>query len=436
MWLSRSDVESLATPDSPLGYFLNLRLADPDQAPAFVAAHGGSNRAAAPNNGGGPHLKLQPKGSDKTDNRGAPPRGNNQGAIHLVSWQQIRDWDNLTVENVQQAMRFGSMLLGLLAIASVAVLVGGRMSEQTRRVGLLKAVGGTPRLIVVILLAQQLALALAAAIVGLLSGRLLAPLLTSPGTGLIGTAGAPSVRPGTVGIVIAVALGVASAATALPAWQASRTSTVAALANSARPPTRSARMIALSARLPIPLLLGLRQATRRPRRSLLNALGFLVTTTGLVTMLCVTTFYAHVFGQVSDVDNPRIDRINQLILIISIMTAVLATVNTIFITWATVLDSQHSSALIRALGATPQQVSTGLCAAQVIPALTGTLLGIPAGIFLQMFLRHGVLTVPAWWALLAVPLGALLAVTALTIAPARAGIVRHSPAEHLQAEAT
>jgi hypothetical protein len=46
-------------------------------------------------------------------------------------------------------------------------------------------------------------------------------------------------------------------------------------------------------------------------------------------------------------------------------------------------------------------ISTGLCAAQVIPALTGTLLGIPAGIFLQMLLRHGVLTVPAWWALLA-----------------------------------
>jgi MMPL family/FtsX-like permease family len=283
MWLSRSDVESLATPDSPLGYFLNLRLADPDQAPAFVAAHGSTNRAAAPNNGGAPRLKKQPRGSDQSNNRGAPPQGNNQGAIHLVSWQQIRDWDNLTVENVQQAMRFGSTLLGLLAIASVAILVGGRMTEQTRRVGLLKAVGGTPRLIVAILLAQQLTLALLAAIVGLLSGRLLAPLLTSAGTGLIGTAGTPSVGPGTIGIVIAVALGVASAATALPAFQAARTSTVRALANSARPPTRSARMIALSARLPIPLLLGLRQATRRPRRSLLNALGFLVSPTSMAS---------------------------------------------------------------------------------------------------------------------------------------------------------
>ena len=38
----------------------------------------------------------------------------------------------------------GAWLAGLLAIASVAVLAGGRMAEHTRRVGLLKAVGGTP----------------------------------------------------------------------------------------------------------------------------------------------------------------------------------------------------------------------------------------------------------------------------------------------------
>ncbi len=46
-----------------------------------------------------------------------------------------------------------SWLLGMLAIASVAVLVGGRMAHQTRRVGLLKAVGGTPRLASAVLLA-------------------------------------------------------------------------------------------------------------------------------------------------------------------------------------------------------------------------------------------------------------------------------------------
>ena len=51
----------------------------------------------------------------------------------------------------------------MLAIASIAVLVGGRMAQQTRRVGLLKAVGATPALIAATLLAENMLLAVAAA---------------------------------------------------------------------------------------------------------------------------------------------------------------------------------------------------------------------------------------------------------------------------------
>ena len=50
------------------------------------------------------------------------------------------------VRHEQRALTTGAWLLGILAVASVAVLVGGRMADQTRRVGLLKAVGGTPGL--------------------------------------------------------------------------------------------------------------------------------------------------------------------------------------------------------------------------------------------------------------------------------------------------
>ena len=64
----------------------------------------------------------------------------------------------------------GATLLGLLALASVAVLVGGRLAEGTRRVGLLKAIGGTPGLVAATFLAENLFLALVAAVVGLLAG--------------------------------------------------------------------------------------------------------------------------------------------------------------------------------------------------------------------------------------------------------------------------
>ena len=167
----------------------------------------------------------------------------------------------------------------LLAVASVAVLVGGRMAEQTRRVGLLKAVGGTPGLVAAALLAENLVLALLAAAAGLAAGWLAAPLLTNPGAALVGTPGAPSLtapRRAGGGVALAVAL----AATLVPAIRAARTSTVSALADAARPPRRRARLIAISARLPVPLLLGLRLVARRPRRALLSAASIAVTVTG------------------------------------------------------------------------------------------------------------------------------------------------------------
>lgn len=95
------------------------------------------------------------------------------------------------------------------------------------------------------------------------------------------------------------------------------------------------------------------------------------------------------------------------------------------------LDTRQASALIRALGATPEQVTAGLCAAQVIPALAGIVLGIPGGIFLNMALRHGFMTLPPWWTLLVVVLGFMLAVIVLIAAPARLG-ARRSAAEYLQ----
>ncbi len=93
---------------------------------------------------------------------------------------------------------------------------------------------------------------------------------------------------------------------------------------------------------------------------------------------------------------------NQVLLVITITLVALAAVNAIFITWATALDARHSSALARALGATPQQVSAGLSAAQVLPALAGAVLGIPGGIALFEAVDTGDPTIAPLWQLLAV----------------------------------
>jgi ABC-type lipoprotein release transport system permease subunit len=404
VWLTQSDARSLAPETESLSYVLNLKLDDPAEASAFVNTYLPSGRSPEVISADGPSLQ---------------------------SWQQIRDQIAADLErNQQQVLLVGSRLLTLLAVASVAVLVGGRMAAQTRRVGLLKAVGGTPSLVAAVLLAEYVVVALLAAAGGLTVGWLAAPMLTDTGAGLLGSAGAPSLTMSTVAMVMAVALGVAVAATFVPAVRAARTSTVRALADSARAPRRTAWLIAVSARLPVPLLLGLRVAARRPRRVVLGVVSVAITVCGIVAALAAGADPALVEDRGSSIKGEGLD---QVLLVITITLVTLAAVNAIFITWATALDAKHSSALARALGATPQQVSTGLSAAQVLPALAGAVLGIPGGLALFAAVSSDETANPPLWQLLAVLPVTVLVIAALTTIPARLG-ARRPAAETLQAE--
>jgi putative ABC transport system permease protein len=403
VWATQADAVSLAPEKDSLIYMLNLKLADPAAAPAFVTARNPPTDA--------------PTGTRASE---PPP-------TTLQAWQDIREASANLVKNQRRGLMTGSWLLALLAVASVAVLVGGRMADQIRRVGLLKAVGGTPRLVAAVLLAEYVVVALLAAAAGLAVGWLTAPLITESSAGLLGSAGARTVTLSTVGLVTAVALGVAVAATFVPAVRAARTSTVLALADSARAPRRTAWLIAISARMPVSLLLGLRMVARRPRRSALGVASIAITVSGLVAALA-----AH--ADIADGSNAaRADRLNQVLLVITITLVTLAAVNAIFITWATALDAKRSSALARALGATPQQVSAGLSAAQVLPALAGAILGIPGGLALIAAVDPDSTTMPPLWQLLAVVPGTILVVAGLTAIPARIS-ARRPVAEILQSE--
>ncbi len=405
IWLTQADARSLATPGTPLTYYLNLRLKDPAAAPAFVNAH-------------------------------QPPSAS--GATPLTAWQSLSDAAGTLVTQEQHVLVPASWLLALLAVASVAVVAGGRMAEQEQRVGLLKAAGGTPLMAAAVLLAEHLVVALVAAGAGLAAGRLVAPLLTSPGGSLVGSPGAPPLTLITVLLVVVVAVAVAAVSTLVPAVRAAHISTVTALAGGTRAPRRRAWLIDLSGRLPVPLLLGLRLMARRLRRGVLSAASLAVTAT---TIVAVMTYHASVghhplqqTGPWSGPPDPAHARVSEVILVITIVMVILAAANTIFITWATVLDTRRFSAVVRALGATPGQAVAGLSAAQLIPALIGALLGIPAGAALYSAVQHGGPngSPPAWW-LLAMVLGLLLAVTGFTAIPARVG-VSHPVAEILQSE--
>jgi ABC-type antimicrobial peptide transport system permease subunit len=404
VWMTQPDAVRLASKASRAQqYALNLKLDDPAAAQAFADAHTSAGNS-------GPTIST---------------------------WERVATADALLVSDAQSVLKPGALLLGLLALASVAVLVGSRLAEHTRRVGLLKAVGGTPGLVAAAFLAENLLLALVAAFVGLLAGWLAPPLLTSPGAGLVGAPGAPSLTFATVLVVFAVALVVALAATFVPATRAARTSTVSALADAPRQPKRRDLLIRVSRRLPVPALFGLRLVARRPRRSLLSAASIAVTVMGLVAVLA---FHADVdkklsgFSSSGELGNPVFNRDEQMLTVITILLITLAVLTVIFTAWATVLDARRSSAVALALGATPQQVGAGLAMAQVMSALPGAFLGIPLGIGLFKLAAKGLGGLPpAIWLVVAV-LGTLFVVAALTSIPARIG-TRRPVAEILQAEA-
>ena len=405
VWLTEADVRRLTPDPDSLAFVMNLKLADPERAQAFVDANQAASRAA-PN---------------------------------LQSWENILEETTELARDAQILLLIGAWLLGLLAVASLSVLVGGRMADQTRRVGLLKAVGGTPSLVAAVLLAEYVLVAIVAAAAGLAVGSLTAPLLTESSAGLIGSAGTPSLTMSTVGLVTAVALGVAVVATVVPAVRAARSSTVNALADSARPPRRTGWLIAISAGLPVPLLLALRVAARRPRRVMLGVVSIAITVSGIFVALVLNAFLT-TQPPPAGYDVAQVELLRQVLLVVMVILLSLAAVNAIFITWATVLDNRHSSALARALGATPREVSAALAAAQVLPALVGAMLGVFPGGFALFAAINAITggdsdraTLPSLWQLLAVVLATVLVVAALTAVPARIG-GRRPVTEILQAE--
>ncbi|WP_433174327.1 FtsX-like permease family protein [Actinoallomurus sp. CA-150999] len=385
VWTTRADVKSLGRPVT--SQVMPIRLADPAAAPAFAAAH-----------------------------------------RNVRSWQDMGAYATAELHLVDRALLTGTWALALLAVACVAVLVGGRLADQNRRVGLLKAVGATPRMVAFVLLAEHLLVAVAAAAVGLVAGWAAAPALARPSAGLL-DAGRPDLTPGSAAIVVVVALAVTGAATLVPAIRGARTSTVRALSGPARMPRRSPRLIALSARLPVPLLLGVRLAVRRPRRAVLALISLAITAAMVVAAIAMHGDIARKDARttgimfVPGVPNPVTEQVDQVVLALTVALLALAAVNAVLIAWATSLDSRRPTALARALGATPGQVTAGLSAAQLLPAAVAGTFGIPLGLAVYVAARmaggaSGGGAIPYAWLPAVIP-GTIVVVALLTALPVR-----------------
>jgi putative ABC transport system permease protein len=354
------------------GIEMQLRLNDPDDAEAFAAAH-----------------------------RDIEARGETS-ILSLETWRQRRADSHSDIDILAGTLFAAGVLVGLLTVATAAVIVAGRMAAQTRQIGTLKAVGVTPRQVVLALLVENLALAGLATLVGLGAGRIVAPRLAETSQTVLGQPETPPLTWGRVAVVGGVAAAVVMLATVRPAVRGLRHSTVRSLASGARPPRRPGHIARWAATPGLPLVgvLGLRSAWRRPGRLLTNAIGLslavamIVVAAGLrpsLARLDAASATAAPSGEA--LNSGAVDTLYEQVRTIVLGTAglllVLATINALIIAALAARDSARNHATLRAVGATPRQTTATLVVSQLGASLLAVAVGLPLGLGLWSVMDGG-----------------------------------------------
>jgi putative ABC transport system permease protein len=353
------------------GFELQLRLADPGRAAAFVAAHDAF------------------EASDPSSSV----------VSYMETWRQRRADSHSDIDILAGTLYAAGILIAILTIATAAVLIAGRMAAQIRQVGTLKAVGVTPRQVVLVLLVEHLAVAAAATAIGLGVGRLLAPRIAATSVTVLGRPEPPPLTWGRVALVGAAAVAVVLLGTVRPALRGVRRSTLRSLASGPRPPRRPGRVGRLAAGLglPLPGVLGLRSAWRRPGRLLTNATGLtlgvamIVVALALRESLGLLSFRPPEPGHAASDAAVAIlyDQIRAIILGTAALLLVLATINALIVATFAARDAARNHAVLRAVGATSRQTATALIVSQLGACAIAVAAGIPLGLGLWSLMEGG-----------------------------------------------
>jgi len=210
------------------------------------------------------------------------------GIPTVYDWENTRD-DTLGANRFFGAFlaAFGAFLLFAAALV-VASSVSTRVLAQYREIGILKAVGFTPRAIALAILGEHVALALAGVALGFVAGGLLAPALQLRVAEILEPAG-PSFPLSTLAVALVAVLVIVVGATLLPAWRAGRVPTSRAITQGAAAARvgGASRLARLAARagLRAPAVVGLKDAFARPLRAGLTIATLTVTIVAIVTTM-------------------------------------------------------------------------------------------------------------------------------------------------------
>jgi putative ABC transport system permease protein len=346
------------------------------------------------------------------------------GAAYIQTWEDQRAEALRDSEPIAIILTTYTIVLLIVVFAVVAILVGARATAQYREIGLLKAVGLTPRQVTVVFAVEAAALGLVAVVIGFTAGALLAPRLAEPSAETM--LGSPSSAASPWHLLVAaipvllVLVGSARAATR----RSTRFTVLQAIQSGAPSPAPRSRLAQAIARAPLPisLALGLKDLLASRRRAL--RLGGAIAVTGAAIVFALSmkaSLDARTPGEVSDVT----DELPVLVYTLDAVLLVITITTLVAIALLSVREHIREYGILKAVGLTPREVSSSLVGAHSAVALIASFVSIPIGIALFRAV-YGIaggssedLVIAPWWALTLVPIGTLLLVAAATSVPSR-----------------
>ncbi|HEU0115502.1 MAG TPA: FtsX-like permease family protein [Thermomicrobiales bacterium] len=210
------------------------------------------------------------------------------GGVTVDDWQDLRRL--VTEDNQVNVVLLAVFSLFALVAAGLVIAnsIGGRVVAQVREIGLLKAVGFTPRGVVALFLVENLVLGLVAAAIGLAAGVALTPIFQANIASLLSTTRISPYDPLPLALILlAVELAVALC-TLVPALRGARIGTIEATTTGFAPmPRGGSRLagIASRLRLPVVVVLGLKDAFVRPLRAWVTIAALVLTVVTLTFSL-------------------------------------------------------------------------------------------------------------------------------------------------------
>ena len=390
-WVTRGTLERIEPDRSRWRWTQAIRLTDPAAASAFAA------RVAA----------------------SLPP-----ATASVNTWQDQRAEALRDAEPIGIILTTYTIVLLIVVFAVVAILVGARAAAQHREIGLLKAVGLTPRQVTAVFALESAALGLIAVVIGFTIGAVLAPRLAAPSAETM--LGSPTTAASPWHLLIAslpvvlVLVGGARSSTR----RSTRFTVLHAIQSGAPAPAPRSRLARAIARapLPVPLALGLNDLLGRRHRAL--RLGGAIAVTGAAIVFALSmkaSLDARTPGQVSDVT----DELPVLVYTLDAVLLAITTTALVALALLSVRERVRDYGVLKTVGLTPRQIASSLVSGHAALALIAALLSIPIGIALYRAVyaiaggNSDDLVIAPWWSLTLVPIGTLLIVVGATSLPAR-----------------